>query len=136
MFCLRLRVVPPFLFSVCAFSSSNLFTLIVEFFARLDVTRIRHVLRMTSLSKSSRRRRSAITIGSNGGGVNSSSNSHPLSHSNSRRLPFYPSSKIKSSVAWRMLASKPVRRQFAWGRLVEAVSSSARSWLARPTLLL
>ena len=86
---------------------------------------------MTSPSKSSRRRRSAIIASSHGAG----SNSHPLSHSHSRRLPFYPSSKIKSSVAWRLLASKAIRRHFAWGRLVEAVSSSARSWLPRPNVL-
>ena len=97
----------------------------------LDVGRIRPVLRMTSPSKSSRRRRSAIIASSHGAG----SNSHPLSHSHSRRLPFYPSSKIKSSVAWRLLASKAIRRHFAWGRLVEAVSSSARSWLPRPNVL-
>lgn len=88
---------------------------------------------MTSPAKSSRRRRSAMIA--NGSAGSSSNSHHPLSHSHSRRQPFYPSSKIKSSVAWRLLASRAVRRQFAWGRLVEALSSSARSWLTRPNVL-
>lgn len=88
---------------------------------------------MTSPAKSSRRRRSAMIA--NGSAGSNSNSHHPLSHSHSRRQPFYPSSKIKSSVAWRLLASRAVRRQFAWGRLVEALSSSARSWLTRPNVL-
>lgn len=81
---------------------------------------------------------------SNAGSVTSGSHKlshhhagHPSSSQSNKRLPSYPSCKIRPSIAWRLLARTPLKRPLAWGRLIEALfTTGPSSWLSvRPFLL-